>query len=296
MPQKIAVAIIHGIGEANPSFGDKNHPNFTSGAARKIKAQFAKLLGEDEEAAESKLEIEAVYWAPVLQNLEDELDKRLKVKEKLSSFFGLRQFIFHSLADSVGYQITSATPPADREIYDEVHKCFAQALAKLARNENAGPTAPLCIVAHSLGAVIASNYLWDLQHQSARIPIGNNPLERGETFALFYTLGSQIPFWSLRHKSFGTPISVPSSNLAQHYQGLKGEWINFYDRDDLLGYPIQTINEKYAAQVIDKEVNAGNMATSWNPLSHNQYWTDSEVVHLVAQGLVKTWKSVNASS
>lgn len=296
MPQKIAVAVIHGIGEANPSFGDKTSSNFTSGIAQKIRAQFAKLLGETEKETESKLEIEAVYWAPVLQELQNELEERLEVKEKLSSFLGLRQFIFHSLADSIGYQITSATPPADREIYDEVHKCFAQMLAKLARNESAGPTAPLCIIAHSLGAVIASNYIWDLQHSSARINTGNNPLEKGETFTLFYTLGSQIPFWSLRHKGFGTPISVPSSNLAQHYQKLKGEWINFYDRDDLLGYPIQTINEKYAARVIDKEVNAGNMATNWNPLSHNQYWTDSEVVQPIAQGLVRTWQSVNARS
>ncbi|MBD1864549.1 MULTISPECIES: hypothetical protein [Trichocoleus] len=293
MTQKIAVAVIHGIGEANPSFDDKTSPNFTSGIAKKLRSQFAKLLGETEEETESKLAIEAVYWAPVLQDLEDELDARLEVKEKLSSFFGLRQFIFHSLADSVGYQITSATPPEDREIYDEVHKRFSKALARLARNDNAGPAAPLCIIAHSLGAVVASNYIWDLQHQSNRIPIGNTPLEKGETFTLFYTLGSQIPFWSLRHKGFGTPVSVPSPALTQHYQALKGEWINFYDRDDLLGYPIQKINEKYAALVIDKEVNAGNIATSWNPFSHNQYWTDSEVVEPLARSLVNTWKSIN---
>lgn len=293
MSQKIAVAVIHGIGEANPSFNDKSSPNFTSGMAQKLRAQFAKLLKEDERETNSQLEIEAVYWAPVLQDLQDELYKRLKVKERLSAFFGLREFIFHSLADSVGYQITSSAPDADREIYDEVHKRFAATLSELAKN--AGVNAPLCIIAHSLGSTIASNYVWDLQKNLTRIDVGNTPLEKGETLTLFHTFGSQIAFWSLRYRNFGTPITVPSPKLAQHYPGLNGGWTNFYDRDDLLGYPIQTINDEYAKVVTDQEVNAGNLAKNWNPFSHNEYWTDDEVIKPIAQSLVNTWKSINPS-
>ncbi|XGV98789.1 MAG: hypothetical protein ACAF41_07585 [Leptolyngbya sp. BL-A-14] len=292
MPQKLAVAIIHGIGKANPSFNDKNSPNFTSGMAQRLREQFARLLHKDVRNADSQLEIEAIYWAPILQDLEDELSKRLKVEENLSSFLGLREFIFHSLADSIGYQITSSTPPEDREIYDKVHQCFSETLGKLA--QNAGGEAPLCIIAHSLGSTIASNYIWDLQHESARIQIGDTPLEKGETLTLFHTFGSQIPFWALRYADFGTPIEVPSPKLTQHYSGLQGGWTNFYDRDDLLGYPIQKINDKYARAVTDREVNAGNIAKNWNPLSHNEYWADNEVVIPIAQSLANTWKSINS--
>lgn len=294
MTQKIAIAVIHGIGKANPSFNDPNSPNFTSGIAQKLKSQFADLLGKTEDWADTTLEFEAIYWAPVLQNLQDELYQRLGIDQKLSSFLGLRDFIFHSLADSVGYQITSSTPPSDRDIYDKVHACFAAGLHRLA--QRAGRNAPLCIISHSLGTTIASNYVWDLQAGRRLKLVEDNPLEQGETLALFYTLGSQIAFWSLRYNDFGKAVLVPSPKLSTHYPGLEGEWLNFYDRDDLLGYPIKTINDDYKNKVTaDIEVNAGNIAKSWNPLSHNEYWRDDEVTKRIARSLARTWQQINAA-
>lgn len=295
MSQKIAVAVIHGIGKASPEFKDKNNPEkFAGGIARKLKSQVAQLLGEDEQQADSKLEFEAIYWAPILQEPEDELWKRLEL-HKLSNPFGLREFIFHSLADSIGYQITaSRSKPSDvrSEIYDEVHQEFANTLKELA--SNAGPEAPLCIIGHSLGSVIASNYIWDLENERMQITVGDTPLEKGETLALYYSLGSQITLWRLRYNDFGTPINIPSPKLSSHYPNLEGEWINFYDKDDLLGYPIKAINDKYRSAVKeDIEVNAGNLLTNWTPLSHNEYWTDDEVTKPIAKALARVWTSIN---
>lgn len=288
MSQKIAVAVIHGIGKASPEFKDKNNPEkFAGGIARKLKSQVAKLLGEDEQLIDSKFEIEAIYWAPILQNIEDELSRRLEL-DKLGNPLGLRDFIIHSLADSIGYQIT----PKHREIYDNVHQVIADTLKQLA--QKAGSKAPLCIIGHSLGSVIASNYIWDLQNDVMQIEVGNTPLEQGETLALYYTLGSQIALWRLRYTDFGTPITIPSPKLSNHYPNLEGEWVNFYDKDDVLGFPIKAINDKYNAAVkADIEVNAGNILTNWTPFSHNAYWTDDEVTKPIAMALAKIWKSVN---
>ncbi|MBW4545937.1 MAG: hypothetical protein KME25_16035 [Symplocastrum torsivum CPER-KK1] len=286
MSQKITVAIIHGIGTANEDFVDETKPDkFAGGIAKPLKSRFAALMGETLEDTDSKLKIKPVYWAPILQRPQNELWDRLEVKN-LSSFFKLREFVFHSLADSIGYQIT----PSKRNIYDQVHEKFAETLQELAKDGD--EKAPLCIIAHSLGSVIASNYIWDLQNKKANIEIGNTSLEKGETFALFYTFGSQIALWRLRYDDFGTPITVPSPELSKHYQNLKGEWLNFYDRDDVLGYPIKNINEEYKKVVTrDIEVKSGNFPSEWTPLSHNGYWTDSEVVEPIAQGLVNAWKS-----
>jgi len=295
MSQKIAVAIIHGIGKANPEFATKSDSeNFGSGIVQKLESQVAYLLGEDEQNIKSKLEFEAIYWAPVLQELEDELWKRLELRN-LTNLFGLRDFVFSSLADSIGYQITSSrTSPNNlrREVYDEIHKIFADTLKKLANT--AGPKAPLCIIGHSLGSVIASNYIWDLQNGLMNIEVGDTPLEKGETLTLYYTFGSQITLWRLRYKDFGTPIQFPAPSLSNHYPHLEGEWINFYDKDDVLGYPIKAINDKYQAVVkADIEVNAGNIFTNWSPLSHIGYWTDDEVIKPIAEALANTWKNVN---
>ncbi|AFZ22669.1 hypothetical protein Cylst_0306 [Cylindrospermum stagnale PCC 7417] len=285
MSQKIAIAIIHGLGTANPEFANEKNPDkFVSGIAQQLKSRFSALMGEKLEDADSKLKIKPVYWAPVLQDIQDELGKRLSL-DSLNNFFGLREFVFHSLADSIGYQIT----PTKRNIYDAVHQKFAETLTELA--EDGGEKYPLCVIGHSLGSVIASNYIWDLQNETANIEIGNTPLQKGETLSLFYTLGSQIALWRLRYSDFGTPIAVPSVELSKHYPKIKGEWLNFYDRDDILGYPVKNINDKYKAVVkADIEVNAGNALINFTPLSHNGYWTDSEVIEPIAQGLVKTWK------
>ncbi|WP_225225989.1 hypothetical protein [Komarekiella delphini-convector] len=163
MSNKIAVAVIHGIGKASPKFKNKDNPEkFAGGIARKLKSQVSELLGEDEQQIDSKLEIEVIYWAPILQNLEDELSRRLELK-KLSNPWGLRDFIIHSFADSIGYQIT----PKHREIYDQVHQVIADTLKELA--QKAGSKAQLCIIGHSLGSVITSNYVWDLQNEVMRI-------------------------------------------------------------------------------------------------------------------------------
>lgn len=61
MSQKIAVAVIHGIGKASPEFKDKtNLEKFVGGIARKLKSQVAQLLREDERQTNSKLEFEAI--------------------------------------------------------------------------------------------------------------------------------------------------------------------------------------------------------------------------------------------
>jgi hypothetical protein len=290
MAQKIAIAVVHGIGQANPDFADKQSPNYVSGIAARLQREIVRLLPEVPNA-DLQLIVEPVYWAPVVQKPQDELFERLRIEQRLSRFFGLREFIFHSLADSIAYQPIQPLKEPEDQIYEDIHSCFAAALIRLA--DQAGERAPLCVIAHSLGSAIASNYLWDLQRGRRPAIARDNPLERGDTFTLFYTLGSQIPFWSLRFRNFGTPIQVPSPQLPQVYPTLQGEWLNFFDRDDLLGYPIADINGQYRQVVSDVEVNVGNLLTRWNTLSHNEYWRSPAVVKPIAQSLAAVWRKVN---
>lgn len=289
MPQKIAVAIIHGIGSQDPDFARETIEELTD--------RFAKLIGAQSPNPPAELVMRPVYWAPELQANEDELWSRLRKGGDLD-FLSLRRFMVNFAADAIAYQ----PAPKERDAYDRIHARVAATLNELA--VAAGDTAPLCVLAHSLGTVIASNYFYDLAKQSRKKLISrkvlremdDTALERGETLTCLYTFGSPIALWSLRYEDFGTPIAVPSPKLTTHHPALAAaaEWINFYDEDDVIGYPLRTLNAAYQTAVkADVQVNAGGWLSSWNPLSHNGYWTDNDVTKPIAAGLAKVWQRAN---
>ena len=237
-----------------------------------------------------------VHWAPVFEEPQDRLWQALVASGEMD-FRKLRRFLVHALGDASAYQINAG----DRSRYDEVHGRIGGAMHELAGE--AGGGAPLCVMAHSLGAMIASNYLWDLQ--KSHVPPAvlaafgvsavdqATPLERGETFNLFYTHGTTIPIWSLRYSNpeFGTPIAVPSPNVPD---GWPRGWWNFYDEDDVLGYPIKKLNRLYDDVVVeDRRVSAGSWVSGWTPLSHTAYDTDKDLLNPIADALASTWRAAN---
>ena len=287
MAQSVAVAIVHGIG--------RQKEDFASAIIGQLRRRVAQKLGADPEGAR-RFFFQPVYWAPVLQNEEDDLWSRLRKGGSLG-WTGLREFMVDFAADAIAYQPI----PGKRDAYDKVHAVFADALRSL--SQQAGPRAPLCVISHSLGTIIASNFFYDLQTHSSEKPLiaqnvlehlGDNPLACGETLSLFYTMGSPIALWSLRYESFGRPIEVPSRKLRRHYPKLFGEWVNFYDTADVIGYPLKELNADYRREVTsDRRVLAGGPFTFWNPLSHVAYFNDTDVLGPIAEGLAGVWRTIN---
>jgi hypothetical protein len=96
--------------------------------------------------------------------------------------------------------------------------------------------------------------------------------------------------WAMRLNQFGVPVQVPATQLTRHYPKLKGQWTNLYDKDDVLSYPLQPLNNEYDRVVKDVEVNVGGLLSSWNPASHLEYWTDKHVLERVGTALAETWR------
>lgn len=272
---KIAVMMIHGVGRPDPTFAD--------GMIAALTKNFRKAT-----AGADELVIKPAYWAPVLQKAENELWRRLGAGGPMD-FVKLRRFMMDFAGDAIAYQ----PAPRERAIYEGVHQVLAKTLKDL--SVLAGPTAPLVVIAHSLGTVIASNFLYDLQSQEKRQIVpksvlrnsGKSPLDRGETLSLLFTLGSPLALWSLRYQGFGKPIQVPSRHLGKHHPRIKGGWVNIYDQDDVIGYPLRTINAAYQRAVKeDRPVNVGGLLSSWNPTSHTEYWTDHDVLTLLTEEFI----------
>jgi hypothetical protein len=138
---------------------------------------------------------------------------------------------------------------------------------------------PLIVIAHSLGSVIMSNYIWDEQVQKGR---GQTAFEKMETLVGFMTFGCNIALFSLAYNPVEA-IKFPPGTLPPHLRQV-AKWLNFFDSDDVLGYPLKPLSPTYNQAVTqDIEVNVGGLLASWNPLSHTAYWTDNNFTKPVAE-------------
>ncbi|WP_100013027.1 chemotaxis protein [Lentibacillus sediminis] len=279
MTQKIAVAILHGAGTPEENFAEEMIKKISEGFGKKLKKE--------------NLVFQSLFWSSIFEEEQNELWEKVQTGGELDYKF-LRRFAIEFLADAIAYQPASAA----NQNYDKVHAYLSQCFSSL--QKKAGPHAPLCVISHSLGSVVATNYFYDLQKKQNNIGkltrryMDDTPLEKGQTLTLFYSMGSPLALWSLRFNNFGEPISVPAPSIKKYYPTIDGEWLNFYDRDDILAYPLKGLNNKYQKAVTkDVEVNAGGFLTSWNPFSHIKYDTNNSAIDLIVDGLVRTWHNVN---
>lgn len=334
MPQPIAIAVIHGIGPGDKDYDrwsrhrNERDPDFLASLRSALTAACGRR-GWSEAQVADRLHLRPVYWAPVLERAQNELWRNvhggrdlwdrwelLLQKGELDWTF-LRWVMVSFLSDAIAYQAPSPEALAmagDRReellagynAYQAIHGVFAQTLGQLATS--AGDRAPLAMVAHSLGTIVAANYLYDLQAQfqgaigdaamgrGVRRLMGDTALERGETLSLLYTLGSPLALWSLRYYGFGKAPELPPPGLAQHYPGLEARWINAYDDDDIIAFPLKSVNDAYRVAVTeDWRVNVGPPFVRQTPFCHNYYWSDATVADRLAGDLIGLWQRVNGA-
>jgi hypothetical protein len=262
MAPEIGILVIHGIG-----IQDKN---FANGLIDKVNGHL-KNIGVTPDA----VAWEPAFWADLLTKNEEGLWKDLSARHDLG-WVKVRQFIINVLADALAYQ---RDPEKDEDMYKRIHGRFRDHLAQL-RTSLGDQDKPLIVIAHSLGSVIASNYTWDAQSWN-KYSLGDNPFERMETLASLVTFGSNIPLFTLALPD-PKAIEFPPAQLHANLK-VAAKWLNFYDPDDVLGYPLKPLSPSYKQAVSeDIKVDAGNWLTSWNPIAHTEYWTDNDFTKPVA--------------
>jgi hypothetical protein len=168
-----------------------------------------------------------------------------------------------------------------------------------------GSKSPLCFIGYSLGSIMCSNYIYDIEKyfdgsQAIVSPFSLpqiesirssdkkeiDPVLKGETITSFYTIGSPLAAWSMRYENFGVPAPVPSKKLHKHYGEMKGEWVNFYDVHDVISYPIKGLNDQYNKAVKeDFEVKSPGPIMSSTPLDHSFYCDCLPMCKRIAHGL-----------
>jgi len=263
MAAEIGILVMHGIGIQNKNFAD--------GLIDEMNGRL-----QDLGILSGTVAWKSAFWADLLTPNEEELWKKMSTGYDLD-WGTVRKFIINVLADALAYQ---RDPGEEEDMYRRIHTRFRQDLADL-RNSLGGRDKPLIILAHSLGSVIVSNYIWDEQRKN-KYCIGRDPFERMETLASLVTFGSNIPLFTLAlpdPKSIDFPPAQLPANLKK-----VAKWLNFFDPDDVLGYPLKPLSQSYGNTVSkDVEINSGSLFASWNPISHTEYWTDDDFTKPVAE-------------
>jgi hypothetical protein len=269
MGQEVIVLAVHGMGDTGP--------DFAGGLERRL----ARRMGADWE----RIYFGSVYYQGVFQENEERVMRAMR-RVPLDSV-ALRKFVLFGFSDATGLE--REAQKANRP-YQQVQEIIRRTL-KRAHDCTGGPR-PVVLIAQSLGCQVMSNYLWDAQKRAPRRGVWRTPRTRRGTpldsflrlkhLRYFYTTGCNIPIFL---------AGFPEQDIVAVKVDRSGYafcWKNFYDRDDVLGWPLKPLCASYEAAVhADIEVNAGgsllgDLTHGWNALSHTRYWDDGEVLESLA--------------
>ena len=281
----VALITVHGMGETAPAYADD--------LAQRLRARIGHSF-------ERQVDVRAVYYQAILQANEQEVWRRVTGNSK-ARFDQLRKFLLFGFGDAAGLENR-------KEDSGSVYALAQIEIAKTLLDAYVanGPDTPVVLLSHSLGCQVLSSYIYDAQKARSGVPVAagvwkdidhwsrtlqGRALSESEKAFLacgtalgWITTGCNIPIFVAAHKEMTIiPINPPRPSF---------KWINIYDPDDVLGWPLQPLSEGYRLLVEDRPINAGKgvinwIVKSWNPMSHASYWQDEEVIAPLASMLTQ---------
>ncbi|MET0855880.1 MAG: hypothetical protein ABWY27_03950 [Telluria sp.] len=281
----VALITVHGMGETPPDYADD--------LARRLRARIGA-------AFERHVDVRSVYYQQILKPNEQEVWRRITGNSKVR-YDQLRKFLLFGFGDAAGLENRKEDSGSVYELAQiEIAKTLLDAYVV------SGPDTPVVLLSHSLGCQVLSSYIYDAQKARSGVPVaagvwkdidhwsrtlqGRALTESEKSFLAcgtalgWITTGCNIPIFVAAHKEMTIiPIAPPRPSF---------KWINIYDPDDALGWPLQPLSEGYRLLVEDRAINAGKgvinwIVKSWNPMSHSSYWQDEDVIAPLASMLTQ---------
>lgn len=255
MVKDIAILTLHGMGDYKPKYFEE------------LQDELIEKLGVDWD----RVVFEPIQYQPILQNHQNNIWQ--KMNEFPLDGAILRRFLLFGFSDAGSLEYSARSSVSDQyiKVQKEIMKALDNAYIHLEDH-----TKPVIIVAQSLGCQVISNYLWDAK-KNLGIFKGFEPdapeqlkaFRRLKSCVHLLTTGCNIPMFVGGLDPIQA-IEKPSDNFS---------WDNYFDRDDVLGWPLSPLSDSYRELVTDHEINAGGIFSSWTPWSHGKYWTDKQVIH-----------------
>ena len=256
MAKDVAIITLHGMGTTEPDY------------YHDLEKKLRKAVGVAE--WDERVHLEPVYYQDLLQGHQDEVWAEMDDEHDLR--WGLlRKFMLSAFSDAASIEHSLRT--FDRTLYNAVHEKIAHAFDQsfVALGNEAKP---VILIAQSLGCEQASNYIWDAR-TGKRFFAGASPVS--DEMDAFRRLGSCSHLITT-----GCNIPIFKSGLASprifKRPNTDFEWHNYFDKDDVLGYPMRAMAAFKVDWLYDHAISVGGFLTGWNPVSHTKYWTDKDLI------------------
>ena len=285
---QVGVILAHGMGDQGPDWADGMIRSLETATLR----QLAALLPEaPPRSIRDVLRVGRFDWGRALQARQLELYRilaRARAPSTVASGFwatlgawvgyALRvaeaKFVSEFIGDVIGYVDSGARARIYAELTGELDRLAVEATAGDGK-------LPVTLVAHSLGTVISSDYVWD--QAKARAGRGQRGFHERLELANVFTVGSPLALFSLRYggpEAFNQPIAVESP---------RGRWVNVYDEDDPVGMPLKPLNAAYDRAVWkDAHVESGPYL-----LAHTGYFSKPGTLAIISRKLALDWIALN---
>lgn len=247
MPRDVSILFVHGI---NVSTQDYAQP-----AIERVRNKLPKTLRQHAKFG-------SAFWADIVRPHQRAFFERARGAAGLTRS-AARTFALEGLGDAAAYQ---KTPKRYDAPYFRIQGKVREAL--LALDSEADPSRPLIVIGHSLGCHILSSFIWDvnnikqakeadlagdqLTQQFHKALLAGSPFQRLDTLAGIVTMGSNMPLFTFTFdRKDVMPITKARPGRTPAFPGgrlspeiaQRARWLNFFSRNDLLGYPLKPLYE-----------------------------------------------------
>jgi len=307
MAGTLVILVFHGIGTYRQAFRDPA-------------TRFDRPLRDGLQRRLDRTMRDRIVWVPVLWSLEDMEAYEASLVADRDEWEGLFGFVASALCDASAYRLIGEQHPGyPRSNYCRVqravHDALARAEAGLVRQGLDPAATPVLAVCHSMGCHILSSYAWDAQNRPERLAAGRpsfvpSPFARLDTLASAVFTGCNLPLLAAGvPRAEKVPLRIRRDAVRW---GEAQRWLNIFDPDDLLGYPLEREYRAYfagahpgqdglwarfsrdpAAEVPVEDQRfemSGPLGLpapgGLTPLVHNRYWNSDTVLSAIA-GLVR---------
>ncbi len=201
---------------------------------------------------------------------------RLDAVNKLGGMLSLREFVMKACGDGVTFESEKERPDS---VYRKVHNYLREQISDANGLIGEYPGSKLVIVAASMGVHVLTTYIWDADNRKGIFEADSaKDNENLRNLSYLATIGCNIPLFLSGMKE--TQIKAIDKRNP-HFM-----WDNYYDQDDVLGWPLKQLSPSYEALVTDHEINAGLYVGA-----HVKYWDDNDFTEPFAQKLIQLYNS-----